>query len=102
MPAKYLDKQKIKTYNFTSYSNGIANNKETDKYNNTMYNKFGNTAHRRTEKAVFNGDNSDGPIHTDPTNLSIKPDANDAIYTPGQRRNNNKKASSSNNNESEE
>ncbi len=102
MPAKYLDKQKIKTYNFTSYSNGIANNKETDKYNDTMYNKFGNTAHRRTEKAVFSGDNSDGPIHTDPTNLSIKPDANDAIYTPGQRRNNNKKASSSNNNESEE
>jgi len=90
MPTKYLNHQNVKKYDFTRFSNGIAESSQRAKYTESMYNKFGNVMHRSTSPYDIS---SSGPITTDESDLAIKSTnyTGDAIYTPSDFNSFNKK-----------
>ena len=77
MPAKYNEKQKIKTYNFEKFSNGITANEEKE----YVFNKFGNKNENNLSRQHFSDDNN-GPIKLDDSDLTFDINNDNAVvYT---------------------
>ena len=92
LPPKYLEKQKVKTYNFVKFTSGIAEERQHDSILSKITTPKMNTMRHFSDDTV--GDVN--PVQTDTSNLSFDINNEDAItYTfNGKNKNNNNNANS--------
>ena len=92
LPSKYLEKQKVKTYNFVKFTSGIAEERQHDSILSKITTPKMNTMRHFSDDTI--GDVN--PVQTDTSNLSFDINNEDAItYTfKGKNKNNNNNANS--------
>jgi len=85
LPSKYLEKQKIKTYNFTKFTDGIAEERKTDSILSKITSpKIGNSLHHFSDDEI----GEVNPVQTDSSDLTFDINNDDAVtYTFNKKKN---------------